>query len=79
MSKLIYLLLNLIIIAVFNRVAFYKCFNVCYNAYMPIIFRRGGTVNKVKRILIWIFNHLDLVKTTIQLINTLMDFIDLMR
>lgn len=79
MSKLIYLLLNLIILVVFNRVAFYKYFNVCYNANMPIIFRRGAKKNNINRIINWIIIHRELIKTIVQLINTLMDFIDLIR
>ena len=79
MTKLIYLLLNLIFIVIFNVVGFYKYFNICYNSYMPMIFRRGVKLNKIKRIANWFFVHQELIKTIVQLINTVIDFIDLIR
>lgn len=79
MKKMIYLLLNLIVIVIFNEVAFYKHFYICYNGYVPRSFRRCVTIKRIISLINWLYNHVDLIKSIIQLIQTTIDFIDFFR
>ncbi len=78
MVKIIFLLIILTSIIITYWVAFYKTYKFCYNIYVPRSYRRGVTIINIRKIIIWMYNHLDLIKAIIQLVNTLFDFIDLL-
>ncbi len=76
MARIIFYLINFVSIIIPYWVAFYKAYKFCYNIYVPRSYRRGVIIINIRKIIIWMYNHQELIKTIIELINTLIDFLD---